>query len=157
MEEEETHWSAHRGGRRETMAAAQRRSRGCGARPPSSSCTDEAATACSWPSTARHSGGIGVAVAVQPMQSRGGHHQSRRAQGGAPTSSPEQIEPLGLDPQWWSSGAMSAMGGHADGSQWSEGGAPRAEAEAPEGGGGSRRGSPELGEGRIGDASRQRS
>jgi hypothetical protein len=73
-------------------------------RPPSSSCTDEAVAACSWPSTARHNGGVGVAVAIQPTQRRGGHHQSRRAQGGAPASSPEQIEPLGLDPQWRSSG-----------------------------------------------------
>jgi hypothetical protein len=96
-------------------------------------------------------------VAIQPTQSRGSHHQSRRAQGGAPASSPEQIEPLGLDPQWRSSEAMSATGGDADESQRSEGGAHRAEAEAPEGGGGSRRSSPELGEGRVGDASRQRS
>jgi hypothetical protein len=131
--------------------------RGCGARPPSSSCTDEAAAVCSWPSTARHRGGIGVAVAIQPTQSRGSHHQSRRAQGGAPASSPEQIEPLGLDPQWRSSGAMSAMGGDADESQRSEGRAQQAKAEAPEGSGGSRRSSPELGEGRVGDASRQRS
>jgi hypothetical protein len=74
----------------------------------------------------------------------------------APASSPEQIEPLGLDPQWRSSGAMSAMGGDADESQRSEGGAHRAEAEAPESGGGSRRSSPELGKGRVGDANRQR-
>jgi hypothetical protein len=139
------------------MAATRRRSRGCGTRPPSSSCTDEAAAACSWPSTARHSGGVGVAVAVQPTQSRGGHHESRRAQGGALASSPEQIKPLGLDPQWWSLGVMSAMGGEADESQWSEGRAPRAKAEAPESGSGSRRSSPELGEGRVDDASRQRS
>jgi hypothetical protein len=97
-------------------------------------------------------GGVGVAVAVQPTQSRGDHHQSRRAQGGAPASSPEQIEPLGLDPQWQSSGAMSAMGGDADESQRSGDRAHRAEAEAPESSGESRRSSPELGEGRVGGA-----
>jgi hypothetical protein len=139
------------------MAVARRRSRGCGARPPSSSCTDEAAAVCSWPSTAQHHGGVGVAVAIQPTQSRGSYHQSRRAQGGAPASSPEQIEPLGLDPQWRSSGAMSAMGGDTDESQRSGSRAQRAEAKAPEGGGRSRRSSPKLGEGRVGDASRQRS
>jgi hypothetical protein len=125
-------------------------------RPPSSSGTDEAATTCSWPSTARHSGGVGVAVAVQPTQSRGGHHQSRRAQGGAPASSPEQIEPLGLDPQWRRSEAMSAMEGGVDETLRSGGGAQRARAEAPESGGESRRSSPKLGEGRVSDASRQR-
>jgi hypothetical protein len=105
---------------------------------------------------AQHGGGVGVAVAVQPTQSRGGHRQHRRAQGGAPTSSPEQIEPLGLDPQWRSSEAMSAMGSDADESQRPGGRAQRAEAEAPESGGGSRRSSPELGERRVDDASRQR-
>jgi hypothetical protein len=125
-------------------------------RPPSSSCTDEAAAACSWPSTARHSGGVGVAVAVQPTQSRGGHHQHRRAQGGALAGSPEQIEPLGLDPQWRSSEAMSATGGGVDETLRSGGGAQRAGAEAPESGGESRRSSQELGEGCVGDASRQR-
>jgi hypothetical protein len=94
--------------------------------------------ACSWPSTAWHSGGVRVAVAIQLTQSRGGHHESRRAQGEAPASSPEQIKPLGLDPQWRSSGTMSAMGGEADESQRSEGRVPRAKAEAPESGGGSR-------------------
>jgi hypothetical protein len=125
-------------------------------RPPSSSCTDEAAAACSWPSTARHSGGVGVAVAVQPTQSREGHHQHRRAQGGAPASSPEQIEPQGLDPQWRSSKAMSAMGGGVDETLWSGGGAQQAGAEVPESGDKSRQSSPELGEGRVGDASCQR-
>jgi hypothetical protein len=47
---------------------------------------------------------------------------------------------------------MSAMGGDADESQRSEDRAQRAEAEAPESGGESRRSSPELGEGRVGDA-----
>jgi hypothetical protein len=50
---------------------------------------------------------------------------------------------------------MSATGGDADESQRSEGGAQRAEAEAPKSGGESRRSSPELGEGRVGDVSRQ--
>jgi hypothetical protein len=48
------------------------------------------------------------------------------------------------------------MGGVADETLRSGGGAQRAEAEAQERGGGSRRSSSELGEERIGDASRQR-
>jgi hypothetical protein len=51
---------------------------------------------------------------------------------------------------------MSAMGGDVDETLRSGGGAQRAEAEAPESGGGTRRSSPELGEGRVGDVSRQR-
>jgi hypothetical protein len=88
---------------------------------------------------AQHGGGVGVAVVVQPTRSRGDHHQHRRAQGEAPASSPEQIEPLGLDPQRRSSEAMSAMRGVADETLRSGSGAQRAEAEAPESGGGSRR------------------
>jgi hypothetical protein len=88
---------------------------------------------------AQHGSGVEVAVAVQPTRSRGGHRQHSRAQEEAPASSPEQIEPLGLDPQWWSSEVMSAMGGDVDEALRSGGGAQRAEVEAPESGGGSRR------------------
>jgi hypothetical protein len=51
---------------------------------------------------------------------------------------------------------MSAMGGVADETLRSGGGAQRAEVEAPKSGSGSRRSSLELGEGHVGDASRQR-
>jgi hypothetical protein len=58
------------------------------------------------------------------------HHTTPRRRwgcGGHPTdaeprkSPPKQIEPLGLDPQWRSSGAMLTKGGDADESQRSEG------------------------------------
>jgi hypothetical protein len=52
--------------------------------------------------------------------------------------------------------AMAAIGGGGDETPRLGGGAQRAEAKAPEGGGRSRRSSPELGEGRVGDTSRQR-
>jgi hypothetical protein len=51
---------------------------------------------------------------------------------------------------------MVAIGGGGDETPRSGGGAQRAEVEAPEGGGRSHRSSSELGEGRVGDASRQR-
>jgi hypothetical protein len=51
---------------------------------------------------------------------------------------------------------MAAMGGDVDETPWSGGRAQRGEAEAPEGGGGSRWSSPEPGEERVGDANRQR-
>jgi hypothetical protein len=51
---------------------------------------------------------------------------------------------------------MAAIGGGGDKTPRSGGGAQRAEAEAPEGGGRSRWSSLELGKGRVGDASRQR-
>jgi hypothetical protein len=51
---------------------------------------------------------------------------------------------------------MSAAGGDVDETLWSGDGAQRAGAEAPENGGESRQSSPELGGGRVGDATRQR-
>jgi hypothetical protein len=51
---------------------------------------------------------------------------------------------------------MAAIGGGGDETPRSGGGAQRAEAEAPEGGGRSRQSPPELGEGRVSDASHQR-
>jgi hypothetical protein len=50
--------------------------------------------------------------------------------------------------------AMAAIGGGDNETPRSKGRAQRGEAEAPESGDGSRRSSPELGEGRVGDASR---
>jgi hypothetical protein len=110
------------------------------ARPPSRSCTNEEAATCSRPSgRAQHGGGGGVAVAVQPTRRRGDHHQHRQAREGAPASSPEYIKPLGQDLLGRSSTAMAAIGGGGNETPRSRGRVQRGKAEAPEGGGGSRR------------------
>jgi hypothetical protein len=51
---------------------------------------------------------------------------------------------------------MATIGGEGDETPRLGGGAQRAEAEAPEGGDRSHRGSPKLGEWHVGDASHQR-
>jgi hypothetical protein len=51
---------------------------------------------------------------------------------------------------------MAAMGGNVDETLQLGGRAQRGEAEAPEGGGGTRRSSPKLGEERVSDVNRQR-
>jgi hypothetical protein len=133
-----------------TMAAAWRRSHGCGDKATLSSCTDEEA-ACSWPSTA---------------------WRRRRGCGGRPTDAEPRRPPPAPPSTWKSSGKLTGadratrarsteaeLGGDVSDEgrcrrnpavrRWSATGRGKSTRER-------RRISPELGEGRVGDASRQR-